>query len=67
MGIKNSKYKSNQKYKQKNNRFKNKLVFTENKFNHVKVRYTEHGSNISNKTLNYSYTYNGVPGGWYIK
>ena len=60
MGNKMSKYKFD-----KNNKRKNKIIDkklnTENKFNHVKVRYTECDSEFTNKTIKHSHIYNGVP------
>jgi len=67
MGVKSSKYKSSKICNKKKNKLENKQITAENKFNCVKARYIGYGSEVTNKKLKYSYTYNGVPGGWYIE
>jgi len=67
MGNKISKYKLDKNYNKQKNKVVNKQIITKNKFNHVKVRYTEYGTEVTNKTVKYSHMYNGVPGGWYIE
>ena len=67
MGVKNSKYKSSKNCSKQKYKVVNKQKTTENKFDHVNVRYTEYGSEVTNKSVKYSHMYNGVPGGWYIE